>query len=100
MNPFDKSKKSRQKSTHLYVLKAGERIKIGVTNDIESRVKSIQTGNPDKVEILFVEERLNPTKAERYLHRCFAKNRLEGEWFKDITLNQIRSRLMIFFDQD
>lgn len=88
------------KSTHLYILQCNNRFKIGVTNDIQRRLLSLQTGNPDKIEVVHLEERLNPTKAERYLHRCFQKNRLTGEWFEGITLRDIRVKLLLFFDQD
>lgn len=91
---------ARTKSTHLYILSCGARIKIGVTSNIDQRLKSLQTGNPEQIVVEYIEERKNPTKAERYLHKCFAKRRLVGEWFEDLTVNEIRSRLMIFFDQD
>lgn len=91
---------ARTKSTHLYILSCGGRIKIGVTSNIDQRLKSLQTGNPEQIVVEYIEERKNPTKAERYLHKCFAKRRLVGEWFEDLTVNEIRSRLMIFFDQD
>ncbi|TXG81253.1 MAG: GIY-YIG nuclease family protein [Spirochaetes bacterium] len=87
-------------STHLYVLQCGTRFKIGVTNNIEKRIASLQTGNPEKIELIHIEERQNPTKAERYLHRCFHKNRLKGEWFDGISLKDIRIKLLLFFDQD
>jgi predicted GIY-YIG superfamily endonuclease len=98
--------KEKTKSDQLYVLQCKDnkdskiKVKIGVTSNIERRIKALQTGNPNKIELLFVEYRTNPTKAERYLHKCFAKKRQEGEWFEDLTLNEIRSRLMLFFDQD
>ncbi len=87
-------------STHLYVLSCNNLLKIGVTNNIDKRIKSLQTGNPHKIELLYLEERLNPTKAERFLHQYFSKYRLEGEWFEGITLHDIRVRLMLFFEQD
>jgi hypothetical protein len=40
-----------------------------------------------------------PHLAERYLHRCFQKQRITGEWFTDITVEEVRKKLMIFFDQ-
>ena len=59
---------------YLYVLgtEVGH-VKIGITDnpDINSRVKSLQTGNAHKLEVLFVEERLDAQKAETYLHRVF-----------------------------
>jgi hypothetical protein len=87
-------------STHLYVLQCGTRFKIGVTNNIEKRIASLQTGNPEEIVLLYIEEREKPTKAEKYLHRCFQKNRLKGEWFENITLKDIRIKLLLFFDQD
>ena len=90
----------RQKATHLYILSCGNRTKIGVTSNIEQRIKSLQTGNPETIVLEYIEERLNPTKAERYLHRCFSKKRLVGVWFEKLTVDEIRSKLMIFFDQD
>lgn len=88
------------KSTHLYVLSCGNRLKIGVTNDIDQRLQSLQTGNPDEIKLEYIEERVNPHKAEKFLHRHFQKNRVSGEWFEGITLHDIRVRLMLFFDQE
>lgn len=88
------------KSTHLYVLRCGERLKIGVTHDINQRIKSLQTGNPDEIILEYIEERTNPHKAERFLHRYFQKQKVKGEWFEGITLQDIRVRLMLFFDQE
>ena len=87
-------------STHLYVLRCGERLKIGVTNNIDQRIKSLQTGNPDQIILEYIEERLNPHKAEKFLHRFFQKQKVKGEWFEGITLNDIRVRLMLFHDQE
>ena len=90
----------RKKSTHLYILSCGNKKKIGVTSNIEKRIKALQTGNAERIVLEYIEERLNPTKAESFLHRYFAKRRKVGEWCEDITVNEIRSRLMLFFDQD
>lgn len=90
----------KNKSTHLYVLQCNNMLKIGVTNDIDKRIKNLQTGNAEPIELLYLEERKNPTKAEKFLHNYFQKNRKKGEWFEGITLHDIRVRLMLFFDQD
>lgn len=91
---------SNKKSTHLYILSCDDKIKIGITSDIDKRIAALQTGNPSKIVLEHIEERLKPQGAEKYLHRCFGANRLEGEWFKNITVDMIRSRLMLYFDQD
>ena len=90
----------KRKPTHLYVLSCGNRIKIGVTNNITQRIKTLQTGNPDKIELTYIEERYNPRMAETYLHREFASKRISGEWFDNITIHEIRMRLMMFHGQD
>lgn len=93
-------KKQKSKSTHLYVLSCGDKVKIGVTNNIEQRLKTLQTGNPTPINLEYIEERLNPEKAEHYLHRCFQHKRVNGEWFEYISIRDIRIKLMLFFDQE
>jgi len=92
--------KNKRKSDILYVLSCNDLIKIGITNNIDKRVKTLQTGNPHPIIVEYVESRYKPHKAEQYLHRAFHKNRISGEWFKDITVHQIRSKLMMFLDQE
>ena len=44
---------------YIYILKqeGTNIIKIGVTNDLDKRLRSIQTGNPNKISIYHFEER-------------------------------------------
>lgn len=89
----------------LYVLECSnfEYIKIGICKDetlLTKRVKSLQTGNPLKINVVYAEERRSAKNAEKYLHQCFDECRLEGEWFSGITLNDVRRKLMLFHDQD
>ncbi len=90
----------RSKSTHLYVLSCGNRLKIGVTGNIEQRIKKLSTGNPDVIKLEYIEERYKPHKAEKYLHRQLQAYRVSGEWFEGISINQIRSHLMMYHDQE
>ncbi len=87
-------------STHLYVLRCGDLVKIGITNDINKRMASLQTGNPEPIILEYIEERYNPRKAEFWLHNQFSAHRVGGEWFKDLTVDQIRSKLFMFHNQD
>jgi len=103
LNSYDEIKirvKKPTKHTHLYVISAGDLFKIGITNNIERRMKALQTGNPHPLQLEYLDERKNPQKAEKYLHREFQKNHVHGEWFENITLKDIRTKLMIFLDQD
>lgn len=67
----------------VYFIGDGEAMKIGVSKVVENRVKSIQTGNPRKVRILWVMKpvSMNAYDAEASLHRRLSEYRLEGEWF-------------------
>lgn len=87
---------------YLYVLQCeGGYLKIGVTNhnNIDKRIKQLQTGNPKKIEVVWFEERPYAQRAEKYLHTAFKDKCTHGEWFEGITLNEIRSKLMMYHDQ-
>lgn len=57
-------------------------IKIGLTyNDVNSRLKQIQTGNPEKLIIYRVVETFFPEKLEEYFHLYFEEYQKFGEWF-------------------
>jgi hypothetical protein len=94
-------RKKRSKSTHLYILSCGDKIKIGITNDIDQRLMSLKTGNPLPITLEFLEERTNPHKAEHYVLNQLSKYRIKGtEWFVGIDVNKVRSCLFMFHDQE
>lgn len=100
---YDKIKikvKKPSQSTHLYVLEANGLWKIGVTNNMEKRLKQLQTGNPYEINVMLLEERKNPQKAEKYLHRIYHEKRLKGEWFSDLSIRDIELKLLLFLEQD
>lgn len=91
----------KAKSTHLYILSSGDKLKIGVTNNIEKRMKTLKTGNPEGLKLEFLEERTNPHKAEQYVLTMLSKYRIKGtEWFKGTDVHTIRCHLMMFHDQE
>lgn len=61
---------------------AGGSIKIGKSDDVEQRLGSLQTGSPEPLGLLGV----NETAAESALHERFSALRLHGEWFKSDAL--------------
>ncbi|MFD4862470.1 GIY-YIG nuclease family protein [Streptomyces atratus] len=55
------------------------RVKIGTSVSPEKRLKELQTGNPDRLEVLWYTS--GGRELEALLHRAFADHRVEGEWF-------------------
>lgn len=54
-------------------------VKIGTTSSLQSRLKSLQSGYPLRLELLW--HTSGGWGLEQFLHKCFAEKRLEGEWF-------------------
>lgn len=73
----------QQTSATSYVYVIGPRylrpVKIGVTTNLEKRLKSIQTGNPEQLSVLWATE--GGRDLEHALHEQFAAERQAGEWF-------------------
>ena len=73
------------KKNYIYILQKRnipKEIKIGVTDDIEKRLKNIQTGNSQEIILYYIEEREDAYKVEKKLHKFFDDYRMEkGEWF-------------------
>ena len=57
--------------------------KIGVTKaqEINTRLKKLQTGNGNKLILISSFKSSRPYKLEKMLHFHFSMNREEGEWF-------------------
>lgn len=71
----------KQKNTDLY--------KIGITKNANKRKLQIQTGSPQKIEILYLYESEMASKIERFFHKKYFHtkfdetfDKIEGEWFK------------------
>lgn len=62
--------------------KTHELYKIGVANDVESRLAQLQTGSPFELEIMECYGFDNAEIAERAIHQAFTKERVRGEWFE------------------
>ncbi len=59
--------------------KDGDTIKIGFSVNPESRIRQVQSGNPERLSVLFQFRGHKDT--EQCLHRLFGPSRLSGEWF-------------------
>jgi len=60
--------------------------KIGFSQDVEKRLSSIQTGNPQKLKIHHKQEvrKEHVRLLEKKIHHANARKKVSGEWF-DLT---------------
>lgn len=65
-----------------YIIRAGLAgpVKIGKADDVNQRLRELQTGNHERLSVLRVID--TPFDAEPLFHLKFARNRLHGEWFE------------------
>lgn len=82
------------KTHYVYFIEAGSfrksPVKIGVTIDIDARIKNLQTGNPYPLKckaLIECKSRKEAYNLESYLHHRLKRFRLEGEWFKSEYFN-------------
>lgn len=69
------------------------RVKIGYTDNIRSRLRDLQSASPSKLKILLI---LSGDEQDEYIyHQRFARYRLHGEWFKF----GFKLRLFVSFNQ-
>lgn len=62
-------------------------VKIGITDDITTRLKALQTGSYYNLSVIYSFK--GETVHERHLHKMFQDKRVNGEWFL-LTQEDIR----------
>lgn len=67
---------------YLYIIKCEQFYKIGVANDVESRLAQLSTGNPFPLKVEIVYEFENAEHVEKALHMRYKSLKQRGEWFK------------------
>ena len=94
----------------VYVIKSGEHIKIGMSANMHSRFRNLQSSNPNELKIKRLykttetdidSEADNDRRLERYLHQHFhnyriTANTIETEWFESKILNDINDAVTAF----
>ena len=80
-------------TSHIYLMKCGDKYKIGVSNNVEKRKKQLDN-RPFPVEIIAVSPLVaGAYNIEKELHEVYAEKRLNGEWF-DLTENDIKGLIL------
>ena len=63
----------------IYFIKCGDFVKIGYSKSVEKRLKSLQTANPNQLEIISSFD--GNRKEEEHIHYRFRKFKVSGDWF-------------------
>lgn len=64
----------------IYVIKVGDRHKIGLSLNPEQRIAGMQL--PERPQVVLIYRTKKARGLEQALHRKYAAHRLHGEWFK------------------
>lgn len=84
------------KTTYVYFIQQGfGGIKIGVSDDPQSRCATLQTGTSKRLRIIAqfpFESRSEAFAMEHALHSAYAHLRTNGEWFKPGLLRELKVR--------
>lgn len=76
---------------YVYFFRAGNTVKIGFSNSLQERNRSLQTACPEQAFIAHVVKGSMTT--ERQFHRRFSEYRVKGEWF------ELRGRLAKYLER-
>lgn len=66
---------------YVYLIKSGDYYKIGVANDVLSRINELQIGNPIELGLMHALKVPDPYGVEKSLHNMYSTLRHRGEWF-------------------
>lgn len=72
-----------KRAGYLYLIQNEEsdKFKIGVTANLDERLKSLQTANPNKLNYILYKFYENAYEIEREAHLYLESNKISGEWF-------------------
>jgi len=68
--------------SYVYMIRSGECVKIGKSDDPRKRLDQMQTGNPQELKLIGFWESEDACKDEQRLHEIFAEGKERGEWFR------------------
>mgnify|MGYP002525943742 CR=1 FL=1 len=73
---------TKQRFSRVYLMKCGAHYKIGVTNNVDRRLKALDE-RPFKINLIAESQPIpNAYQIEKEIHSKYEKNRIRGEWFK------------------
>lgn len=66
---------------YVYLMRSGDRHKIGITSDIDRRLAQIGKQSPYPMEVVHTIRSPYPKSVETRLHELYKRARVHGEWF-------------------
>lgn len=72
----------KKRGAFIYIVQAGEFVKIGIAVDVKVRLSELQVGCPYQMSLLRFWRSLKPARDERMIHHKLKPYRVRGEWFK------------------
>lgn len=82
---YVKKKPAVAKKHYLYAISNGEQVKLGMSGDVNKRLKALQTSSPSDLVVLWkyyiANTPADAIKIEKRLHRACKEFHVRGEWF-------------------
>lgn len=72
----------------IYILESNNFYKIGITTNLEKRLKTLQVGNPFTIKVITSHRFKRTYLVEQFLHGLLSRYRKNGEWF-DLDTEQL-----------
>lgn len=93
-------KQDIERSGFVYLIRSGEsnKYKIGISKNVPSRLATLQTANPEKMELICAFASSDARRKEAELHNAFEQRRITREWF-ELSQDDVRS-IMSCADQE
>jgi hypothetical protein len=78
---YSKPQPKPKPKLHIYFIKCGEYYKIGISKDVQRRMKELDK-RPYKIETIYVSDLTpNAYKVEQKIHSALERYRINGEWY-------------------
>ena len=68
---------------HIYIISDSENIKIGFSKHPKKRLKQLQIGNPNNLQLVYTKPAKDAKKIEKHLHKILwqFRSKYKSEWF-------------------
>lgn len=90
---YVKKKPAVVKRHYLYAISNGDQIKLGMSADVNKRLKAMQTASPAELVLLWkyyiANTPADAIKIEKMLHRACKQFHIRGEWFERACIDTV-----------